>query len=87
MYKASLESVDLIKLLASSTTITNDDIETIDRNVKHLQHILEQDYWTNEDLTPFEEAIKLGLTIQPKKPKYTSPFVGEVPIPTMKGMI
>jgi hypothetical protein len=64
-YKSALDSVDLIERYVTGTNapehITeeqyNDDIK---RNVDHLTNLLTKDYWTDEDLTPFESAVSLG---------------------------
>jgi len=64
-YKSALDSVDLIERYVTGTNIPvllkeeqyNDDIK---RNVDHLANLLTKDYWTDEDLTPFEDAIALG---------------------------
>ena len=57
-YTSALDSVDLIIKLKSQTKLSKEDIDTIDRNVEHLKIMLAKDYWTNEDLTLFKEAIK-----------------------------
>jgi hypothetical protein len=57
-YTSALDSVDLIIELKAKTKLSKEDIDTIDRNVEHLKIMLLKDYWTNEDLTPFKEAIK-----------------------------
>ena len=53
-------SVDLInKAIATSDT----DIETIDvinRNVKHLELMLTEDFWTTEDMSDVNAAITAG---------------------------
>jgi hypothetical protein len=64
-YKSALDSVDLIERYVTGTNTPallteaqyNDDIK---RNVDHLSNLLTKDYWTDEDLTPFESAIALG---------------------------
>jgi hypothetical protein len=53
-YAAALDSVNLIKELRAKETLTEDDEKTIQRNVEHLEIMLAKDYWTTEDLTPFE---------------------------------
>jgi hypothetical protein len=53
-YSASLDSVNLIKELRAKETLTEDEEKTIQRNVEHLEIMLAKDYWTTEDLTPFE---------------------------------
>jgi len=52
-YAAALDSVNLITELKAKETLTEDE-KTIQRNVEHLEIMLAKDYWTNEDLTPFE---------------------------------
>ena len=53
-YASALDSVNLIKELREKETLTEDDEKTIQRNVEHLEIMLAKDYWTTEDLTPFE---------------------------------
>lgn len=53
-YAAALDSVNLIKELRAKKTLTEDEEKTIQRNVEHLEIMLAKDYWTTEDLTPFE---------------------------------
>lgn len=59
-YSAALASVTLINELAGKTSRTGNEVETIDRNVKHLESMVAQDFWTTEDLTPFTGAIVVG---------------------------
>jgi hypothetical protein len=64
-YKSALDSVDLIERYVSGKNVPefitkeqyNDDIQ---RNVDYLESLLTKDYWTDEDLTPFENAVKEG---------------------------
>ena len=53
-YASALDSVNLIKELRAKETLTEDEEKTIQRNVEHLEIMLTKDYWTTEDLTPFE---------------------------------
>lgn len=53
-YVSALDSVNLIKELRAKETLTEDEEKTIQRNVEHLEIMLAKDYWTNEDLTPFQ---------------------------------
>jgi hypothetical protein len=53
-YAAALDSVNLITELKAKESLTEDEEKTIQRNVEHLEIMLAKDYWTNEDLTPFE---------------------------------
>ena len=57
-YTSALDSVNLLLELKAKKELTKEDIDTIGRNVEHLKIMLAKDYWTNEDLTPFKEAIK-----------------------------
>jgi len=34
-----------------------DWVDCVSRNVEHLQIMVAKDFWTTEDLTPFNEAI------------------------------
>jgi hypothetical protein len=53
-YASALDSVNLIKELRAKETLTEDEEKTIQRNLEHLEIMLAKDYWTTEDLTPFE---------------------------------
>ena len=53
-YAAALDSVNLINELRAKETLTEDEEKTIQRNLEHLEIMLTKDYWTTEDLTPFE---------------------------------
>jgi hypothetical protein len=53
-YAAALDSVNLITELKAKESLTEDEEKTIQRNLEHLEIMLAKDYWTNEDLTPFE---------------------------------
>jgi hypothetical protein len=53
-YVSALDSVNLITELRAKETLTEDEEKTIQRNVEHLEIMLAKDYWTTEDLTPFE---------------------------------
>jgi hypothetical protein len=57
-YTSALDSVNLLLKLKAKKELTKEDIDTIARNVEHLEIMLAKEYWTNEDLTPFKEAIK-----------------------------
>jgi len=53
-YSAAMDSVNLIAELRTKETLTEEDEQTIQRNVEHLEIMLAKDYWTNEDLTPLK---------------------------------
>lgn len=65
-YKGMLDSVTLINAVVSGTNMTEatteDKRDAVDRNVRHLQIMLEQDFWTTEDMAPVNAAIAAGTS-------------------------
>ena len=59
-YSAAMDSVNLINALVAQDSLTSEEQDTVDRNVEHLQLMVAKDYWTTEDLTPFNNAITAG---------------------------
>ena len=59
-YRAALDSVNLINRLIEKNPRTSEDDATIYRNVQHLQIMRAKTFWTNEDMKPFDDAIKAG---------------------------
>ena len=59
-YSAAMDSVNLINVLVAQESLTDDEQDRIDRNVAHLKIMVAKDYWTTEDLTPFNDAIAAG---------------------------
>ena len=59
-YSAALDSVNLINDLVGLDNPTTEDLDTIRRNVEHLELMVAKDFWTTEDLTPFTTAIAAG---------------------------
>tara|TARA_R100001443_G_scaffold89630_2_gene96162 strand:+ start:310 stop:543 length:234 start_codon:yes stop_codon:yes gene_type:complete len=59
-YRASMDSVNLINRLVAISSLEDEDKDTIDRNVRHLEGSKAQSYWTSEDLSPFAAAITAG---------------------------
>jgi len=59
-YTAALDSVNLINELVAKASLDAEEQDTVDRNVRHLEIMLGRDYWTNEDLTPFSDAVAAG---------------------------
>ena len=59
-------SVILINELAAKSSLTDDEKDTIDRNVRHLEiikaytHENNSSIWTTEDWTSKDNAISLG---------------------------
>ena len=59
-YSAALDSVTLITELMALSSRDADQTATVARNVEHLELMVAKDYWTTEDLEPFESAIEAG---------------------------
>ena len=59
-YSAALDSVTLINELMALDSRNADQTATVARNVEHLELMVAKDYWTTEDLEPFESAIEAG---------------------------
>ena len=59
-YSAALDSVNLINELVALSSLTEEQVATVDRNVEHLELMVAKDYWTTEDLGPLNDAIAAG---------------------------
>ena len=62
-YTAALDSVNLINELVAKDSLDEEELDTVDRNVRHLEIMLGKDYWTDEDLTPFSDAVAAGKAV------------------------
>ena len=62
-YSAAMDSVNLINDLMDLDSLDEEQVATVDRNVSHLELMVKKDYWTEEDLQPFEEAIIRGKSV------------------------
>ena len=51
-YRAAMGSVTMLNAVAADP-----DETIVARNVEHLRLVVEWDFWTDEDLTPFHNAI------------------------------
>ena len=58
-YKSSMDSVDLLNAGKPEDMDDEDWADCKKRNIDHLNIMLAKDFWTNEDLTPFQKAVKL----------------------------
>ena len=58
-YRAAMDSVALInRTLADPASVQASELDDlIWRNAEHLRIMLTRDYWTDEDFTPWHEAI------------------------------
>lgn len=61
-YAASLDSVNLINDLVAKSSLSDEEKDTIKRNVEHLEIMVGKDFWTSEDLSPLTDAIAAGKT-------------------------
>lgn len=59
-YTSALDSVTLINELMALDSRDDFQTETVARNVEHLELMVAKDYWTTEDLSPFNDAITAG---------------------------
>jgi hypothetical protein len=59
-YSAAMDSVNLINALMAQDSRNEEEQDTVDRNVDHLQIMVAKDFWTTEDLTPLNNAITAG---------------------------
>ena len=57
-YSAAMDSVNLINGSQPEDMSNEDWADCVQRNKEHLSIMLAKDFWTNEDLTPFTEAIR-----------------------------
>lgn len=57
-YSATMDSVDLINQLKPEMMSDEEWLDCIERNKQHIRIMLEKNFWTTEDLTPFEDAVK-----------------------------
>ena len=59
-YSAAMDSVNFINEINAGehdTMTAEEKADAIQRNVDHLKIMVAKDYWTNEDLQPFRDAI------------------------------
>ena len=55
-FSACMDSVNLINAGQPEGMTAEDWADCLARNKEHLKIMLAKDYWTNENLTPLEEA-------------------------------
>jgi len=55
-YSAAMDSVNLINALKAKPVLDVEETGTMARNQEHLVIMLAKDYWTDEDLTPLQNA-------------------------------
>lgn len=64
-YSAAGDSVTLINELVALSERDDEQVDTVRRNVEHLEIMVAKDYWTTEDLAPFNAAITAGKAVLP----------------------
>ena len=64
-YSSAGDSVTLINELVALSERDAEQVDTVRRNVEHLQIMVAKDYWTTEDLAPFNAAITAGTAVLP----------------------
>jgi len=57
IYDAAMDSVNLINKGKPSRSTNEEWKDNLWRNKEHLKIILDQKYWTTEDLQPFKDAV------------------------------
>lgn len=57
-YSAAMDSVTLLNAGQPEDMSDDDWADCVSRNVEHLQIMVAKDFWTDEDLTPFNAAIQ-----------------------------
>jgi len=55
-YSAAMDSVNLINALKAKPVLNAEETDSFARNQEHLVIMLAKDYWTDEDLTPLQNA-------------------------------
>ena len=61
-YNAAMDSVTLINAVIADPAAYANDETVIQRNVDHLKIMIAKDFWTDEDLEPFNAAIAVDTT-------------------------
>ena len=59
-YSAAMDSVNLINAVVADPDSYTNDAKVLSRNVEHLKIAKAWDFWTDEDMTPFDNAIAAG---------------------------
>ncbi len=59
-YRACVDSVNLINAVIADPAEYADDPTVLQRNVDHLEVMVTESYWTDEDMAPLNAAISAG---------------------------
>ena len=58
-YSAAMDSVNLLNAGKPEEMSDEDWADCVKRNKDHLEIMLAKDFWTDEDMTPLQDAIKV----------------------------
>lgn len=61
-YSAAMDSVNLINDVVTNPDKYTNDPTVLQRNVDHLKIVIDWPFWTDQDLTPFTNAIAVDTT-------------------------
>ena len=59
-YSSAMDSVNLINAVIADPDVYANDETVMQRNVDHLELVIDWTFWTDEDLSPFTDAITAG---------------------------
>jgi hypothetical protein len=59
-YLIALDSVEFINSIVSNGGNSDEDIDSIRRNVEHLKIMRAKDFWFGQDMSPIDAAILVG---------------------------
>ena len=59
-YRRAMDSVTVINELMAKDERNAEEVDKVNRNVTHLELMIAKDFWTTEDLSPFNDAIAAG---------------------------
>ena len=57
-YETALESAELIANGKPDYMSPKRWEDKLDRNKRHIEQLLKKDFWTDQDLSPLEDAVK-----------------------------
>ena len=61
-YRSAMDSVTIINQVIANPEEYKNDETILSRNINHLNVMLDMDYWTTEDLTPFQNAVAVDTS-------------------------
>ena len=64
-YSSAMSSVNLINAVIADPDAYANDETVMQRNVDHLELVIDWTFWTDEDLSPFTDAIAAAEAATP----------------------